>query len=154
MDKSTIALAIVMLTLGIFIGTLIPDIRTASSTTALDIPSPGNWIDKSDIDVYDDRVVINIEGAVKAGVKDTNSMDPLIDKDSELIEIKPDISQIHAGDIISFEMGGMIVVHEVVETGYDSEGWYAITKGINNKQIDPGLRREPQIKGVVIGIFN
>jgi hypothetical protein len=80
-------------------------------------------------------------------------MDPLIDKDSQLLEIKPDISQIHAGDIISFEMDSMIVVHEVVETGYDSIGWYAITQGIHNKEIDSGLRRANDIKGVVVGVL-
>ena len=146
-------LIVIALITGIFIGTIIPDIRTPDSTDAVDLPSPGNWIDKQDVDVYKDKVVINIEGAVKAGVKDTNSMDPLIDKDSELIEIHTDASNIHAGDIISFEASGNIIVHEVVETGYDNDGWYAITKGYNNNKVDPGKVRAGNLKGVVVGIL-
>ena len=159
MNKSTIALAIAVFVLGVFSGILVTDItdisapRSASSSGAADVPSPGDWIDKSDINVYSDKVVISLKGAVKAGVKDTNSMDPLIDKDSDLIEIKPDIKKIHAGDIISFEMAGSIIVHEVIETGYDESGWYSITKGYNNKNADPGKRREQDIKGVVVGVL-
>ncbi len=155
MDKFTVFIAAAMLALGVLVGTLVPDTRTASSGYAVEKPSPGNWIDKGDINVYNDQIIINIEGAIKAGVKDTNSMDPLIDSSSELIEIKPQISQIHAGDIISYEMDGNnnIVVHEVIETGYDSEGWYAVTKGYNNNEIDPEKVRAENVRGVVVGIL-
>jgi signal peptidase I len=60
-------------------------------------------------------------------------------------------NQIAVGDIIVFSYDGISVVHRVVLTGIDANGWYAITRGDNNAAVD-GKVRFAQIEGVVVGI--
>ncbi|UCD20607.1 MAG: hypothetical protein JSW08_02410 [archaeon] len=112
-------------------------------------PSPSNWIRGNEIEVQEDRVIINLKNAVLTSYSNTNSMDPLIDEDTNGIEIKPmHYSQIKVGDIIAFNQEEKVIVHRVTNTGTDEGGWFCKVKGDNglfNEKI-----RFSQIVGVVV----
>jgi hypothetical protein len=121
-----------------------------------EIQSPSDWIKENQIHVYEDRIVLDIDGAAWSRFTDTNSMDPLIDEGSNGIEIRPgSAEQIEVGDIISYisEYSNDIMIHRVIEKGEDEEGIYFTVKGDNNSAADPGKIRFDQIEGVLVGIL-
>ncbi len=131
-------------------------IRLYAAGIAPEKHSPQNWISEDNIHVYDNRVVIDIENPKWAKFTDTNSMDPAIDIGSNTIRIMPDdVEKIAVGDIISYESEkfGGIIIHRVVETGHDEEGWYAIAKGDNMPATDPVKVRKENVKGVAVAII-
>lgn len=118
--------------------------------------SPSNIVPEEDIHVYKDRIVIEIDNAVWARFADSNSMDPVLDKGANAIQIVPtSLDQIKVGDIISFKSNYQsgIIIHRVVEQGADKDGWYVITKGDNNTYRDPEKVRFEDIKKVLVGII-
>jgi len=118
--------------------------------------SPQDWIPEKDIHVYDSQVIIDIDNPVWATFTDTNSMDPVFDYGANAIEIIPSApSQIKPGDIISYESSSFdgAIVHRVIETGVDENGWYAVMKGDNNPSSDPGKVRFSQVKRLVVAII-
>ncbi|PLW80629.1 hypothetical protein C0585_01425 [Candidatus Woesearchaeota archaeon] len=117
-------------------------------------PSPADWISESRIKVYNDRVVILIDNPEWARFTDTNSMDPVFDEDSNAIEIVPKSpNEINVGDIVSFQYGEDTIIHRVIKTDYDEEGWYMITKGDNNQKADPTKIRFEQVRRLVVAII-
>lgn len=121
-----------------------------------DIDSPYDRIKESQIKVYKDKVVIEIEDAQWASFEDTNSMDPVIDEGANAIQVVPkNYHDIHVGDIISYEseFAEGTFIHRVIKVGFDTDGWYCIAKGDNNPDLDPGKIRFSQIKKVVIAII-
>lgn len=115
--------------------------------------SPANWIREDQILVYPDRIIILIPNASISSYVDTNSMDPLIDENSNGIRIKPNSPKdIHVGDIITFKKGDSLIAHRVIKIGQDEEGWYCITKGDNALNND-GKIRFKDIKFITIGIL-
>jgi hypothetical protein len=117
-------------------------------------PSPQDWIPESKISVYEDRVIIKIDNPEWARFTDTNSMDPIFDAESNAIEIVPtNPEQIKAGDIVSYDYKGSSIIHRVIKTDYDEEGWYMITKGDNNQKADPQKTRFEQVNRVVVAII-
>ncbi len=117
--------------------------------------SPADHIKKEQIHVYEDKIVIDLEGASWGEFTDTNSMDPFIDKGANSFEIKPkSADDIHVGDIIAYTPKGKkdIIIHRVIETGEDEQGWYAIVKGDNISRPDPGKVRFSQINGLLVGV--
>ncbi len=118
-----------------------------------EIEAPGDWIKESQIHVYENIVVIDIEKASLSRYAPTGSMLPVLDKDSNGIRIVPENEeQIEIGDIITFEQDNQLIVHRVIEIGTDNEGTYFITKGDNNNVID-GKVRFRDIKYVTIAII-
>jgi signal peptidase I len=118
-----------------------------------DIASPKDRIKEDDIIVLNDRIVIAIPNAFLARFTDTNSMDPVLDAEANAIEIVPKSPEdIAVGDIIAYQADDGIIVHRVVEIGYDESGWYAITKGDNNAVVD-GKVRFDAIRGIVVAII-
>mgnify|MGYP001256689564 CR=1 FL=1 len=116
--------------------------------------SPSDRIPENNIEVYDDKIVINLKDASWASYADTNSMDPILDKGTNGIELKPNSeSQLKIGDIISYKSGSGLIVHRITKTGYDKEGWYAVTKGDNNAVEDPAKVRFSQINGVLVALI-
>jgi len=116
--------------------------------------SPADHIKEDQIHVYGDKVVIEIDNPRWARFTDTNSMDPLIDEDSNAIQIIPESEdQIHVGDIISYESGEGIIIHRVIEIGEDDQGKYYITKGDNTNREDPGKIRFEKIRFITVGII-
>jgi len=117
--------------------------------------SPYNWVEEDQIEVYKDRVVLNLDNPVWAKFTNTNSMDPVIDEFSHAIQIVPKFdSQIHIGDIISYKHPQVegILIHRVISLGNDGE-WYAIVKGDNNSTADPGKVRFNQISRVLVAVI-
>jgi len=120
------------------------------------VAAPENRISESQIHVYDDRIILDVKNASWASFTPTHSMEPLISDQSHGIEIKPkSSSDITVGDVISYssDFTTGLVIHRVISTGYDETGWYAIVKGDNNAEQDPGKVRFDKINGVLIGII-
>ena len=116
--------------------------------------SPSDLIKENQIHVYEDRIVLDIEGAVWSRFTDTNSMDPILDTGANAIEIVPkSAADIHVGDIASYDSEYGTVIHRVVSTGFDADGWYAVFKGDNNAMPDPGKVRFDQIRRVVVALI-
>ncbi|MBT4351648.1 hypothetical protein HOD20_03910 [archaeon] len=118
--------------------------------------SPQDWIPEDKIHVYKDKVIIDIDDPQWSTFTDTNSMDPVIDQGANAIQVVPKSpSQIDVGDIISYtsKYTTGTIIHRVVEIGEDKDGWYAVMKGDNNSQKDPGKVRFDQILRVVVGII-
>lgn len=117
---------------------------------------PQNHILEDQIHVYKKGIVLSIENATWARFTDTHSMDPLLNKDSNGLEIKPESeSQISIGDIISYESeyADGLIIHRVIAQGSDKQGWYVIVKGDNLPQQDPGKIRFSQIHGILVGVI-
>ena len=103
--------------------------------------TPGDWIKESQIHVYENAVVIDIEGASLGRYASTGSMVPILDEYSNGIKIVPkNPDQIKTGDIITFEQDGELIVHRVIQKGADEKGAYFITKGDGNNIIDGKIR--------------
>lgn len=120
------------------------------------LPSPKDRIQESDILAYDDRVIINVKNPIIARFTPTRSMDPVLDSDANAIEVVAQSPEdIQIGDIVSYqsEMTNTVIVHRVVDIGYDSNGIYFTFKGDNNKEKDPERVRFSQIRRIVIGIL-
>ncbi|MEM4242863.1 MAG: hypothetical protein QXM31_03115 [Candidatus Woesearchaeota archaeon] len=120
--------------------------------------SPADRLQVQDVHVTDKMVIIdgipgrNYETAI---FTDTNSMDPLIDDGSQAIQIVPlSPSEIQVGDIISYDSGMYgVIIHRVIQTGTDENGWYAIVKGDNNPAPDPVKVRFGMVRRVLVGIL-
>src|SRR4030042_7105782 len=103
--------------------------------------APFDFVEENQIQIFDDKVIINIAGASISRYAPTGSMLPVLDQGSNGIRIVPKSElEIHIGDIITFEQGNMLIVHRVVEIGSDNEGTYFITKGDNNSINDGKIR--------------
>jgi len=121
---------------------------------AIEKPSPYNWIEKSQIHIYDDKFVVDMKNTILTTFTDTNSMDPIIDENSHGIEIVPKSKEdIHTGDIVSYRDEDITIIHRVFFIGEDEKGWYCLMKGDNNEVADPGRIRFSQIRRVLIGII-
>lgn len=133
-----------------------PVILSLFGKQASEKPSPSDWIKDSQIHVYHDKIVIDLDGAEWSEFTDTNSMDPVIDSGANAIEIIPKSpSQINVGDIIAYSSpySSGTIIHRVIETGIDSKGWYCHVKGDNLPTQDPGKIRFDQVKRVVVAII-
>jgi hypothetical protein len=118
--------------------------------------SPSDRITEKDIRVYNKRIIINLDKAILARFTDTKSMEPLINKDTNAIEIIPkDIDEINVGDIISYRSNLIdgTIMHRVIEKSKDEKGPYLRTKGDNLKYQDPEKIRFQQVQRVVVGIL-
>lgn len=117
-------------------------------------PSPSQWILEENISVFPSKVVIDVKNASWAGFTDTNSMDPFIDTGAHTIEVLPkDPDTINVGDVISYQSDSGIIIHRVIEKGYDENGLYFLVKGDNNNYPDPVKVRSADLKGVVVAVI-
>src|SRR3989344_8203226 len=111
-----------------------------------DNSAPFDFVKENQIQIYDDKIVIDIRGASISSYAPTGSMLPVLDQGSNGIRIVPKSeAEIHIGDIITFNQDNMLIVHRVIEIGSDSEGTYFITKG-DNSPINDGKIRFKDIK--------
>ena len=126
-----------------------------SANGPLERDSPADWIQESQIEMRPDGVFIKINNPQWAILADTNSMDPVFDIGSHLIQVHPSSqAQIRVGDIISYKAPvGFSIVHRVIEIGEDEGGWYVITKGDNNPTPDPWKIRFDWITRVTVMII-
>lgn len=115
--------------------------------------APFDFVKENQIEIYPDKIIINVENASIARYAPTGSMKPLLDENSNGLRIIPQSEKdIHLGDIITFEQDGNLIVHRVINKSRDSEGVYFITKGDNNSVSD-GKIRFKDIKYITIGII-
>jgi c-di-AMP phosphodiesterase-like protein len=124
--------------------------------TYRDIPSPYDWIKEEQIKVYNDQIIIKLKDAKWATFTNTKSMDPVIDRKSNAIEIVPKSEEdIHVGDIVSYKSRYIqgVVIHRVIKKEKDKYGTYFIMKGDNNPYSDPEKVRFNQIKRVLVIII-
>lgn len=118
--------------------------------------SPKDRIPEKAIEVYGDRVVLDIQGAQWSTFTDTNSMDPILDQGANAIQLVPQsVDDIEVGDIISYnsEYAKGTIIHRVVYKGEDEQGVYFVVKGDNLPTSDPGRVRFDQIERVVVAII-
>lgn len=115
---------------------------------------PVDRISEDKIKVLPDKIVIDVPNARWATFTPTHSMAPVFDVGSNAIQIIPQTSaEIQVGDIVSYVWkDGSIIIHRVIETGSDENGWFATLKGDNNPTPDPEKVRFEQIKRVVVAI--
>lgn len=140
-----------MFTLGILISTASEVRYPLSNSESVD--SPSDRIMEGDIHVFSDRAVIDQENLIWAKIKDTHSMEPVLNAGSISLELPPVASDIKVGDIISFQEGNRVIIHRVILIGQDPEGLFFVTKGDNNPEPDPYKVRFDSIKGIVVGIL-
>lgn len=115
--------------------------------------SPADNIDSSNIKVFKDKAVIEQPGLIYAKVKDTHSMEPVLNKHSTTIEKKPTTpDKLAVGDIISYSLDNKVIIHRIIKIGEDEQGWFAVLKGDNNPEPDRWKVRFGQVEGLVVGI--
>ena len=120
---------------------------------SFDNSAPFDFIKEKDIQVYNDKIIINIDGASIGRYAPTGSMKPVLDSSANGIRIKPQSEEdIHIGDIITFRQDNYLIIHRVIDIGTDNEGIYFITKGDNNDIID-GKIRFKDIEYITIGVI-
>jgi len=118
-----------------------------------DESAPFDFIKENQIEIYDDKVVINIEGASLSRYAPTGSMEPILDENSNGIKIKPESEEdVHVGDIVTFKQNNILIVHRVIEKGVDGNGTYFITKGDNNL-VNDGKIRFDDVEYITIGMI-
>jgi signal peptidase I len=134
----------------------VPTTQPLVSTPVKDLAAPGDHIAENAISVLNDQVDIKVSNPVWARFTPTGSMKPVFDEGANAIEVVPqDPSQVKVGDIISYKADWLDqpVVHRVIETGNDAQGWYAVMKGDNNSTSDPGKVRWNQVLRLVVAII-
>lgn len=128
----------------------------ASLTGVPERDGPADRVPEKAIMVYSDRVVLDIQNAQWSTFTDTNSMDPVLDKGANAIQVTPkNPDDIQIGDIISYksEYSDGVTIHRVVAKGTDEVGPYYLVKGDNLPNVDPGKVRFSQILRVLVAII-
>jgi len=118
--------------------------------------APSDRLTEEQIFVYNNKIVLSVDNASLARFLNTGSMLPTLGDKANSIEIPVSSSaDIAVGDIIIYSAPDQSepVIHRVVELGEDSQGWYAITKGDNNRLVDPYSVRIGDVRRVVIGVI-
>lgn len=122
----------------------------------VDKESPFDHVQDSQVRVLPRKVEIDLEGVTWWTIKDTNSMDPLLDIGSTALSIKPRREDaLNQGDVALYDspLAKTIIIHRIIRISADQQGWYSNFKGDNLEEPDPENVRFPQIKGVVVGII-
>ena len=115
--------------------------------------APHDYIKENQIEIYQDKVVLHVDGASISRYAATGSMKPTFDENSNGIRIVPSSeNDILVGDIVTYKDGDSLIVHRVIEKGTDNEGIYFITKGDNNT-ISDGKIRFKDIRYITIGVI-
>jgi signal peptidase I len=154
MIKKTKNLLIIISLLLLFSVSVISITKQTETFKSPEINSPGDWIKENQINVFNDKVVIDINKATWAKFTNTNSMDPFIDEDSNAIEILPiNGDEINIGDVISYQSKQGVIIHRVVSKNKDAEGIYYVVKGDNNSFSDKVKVRFSDVKGVVVAVI-
>ena len=131
--------------------------QVQENTKAIEISHPTDRLQTSNVHVYQYQIVIDKLGNYTfetSTFSDSNSMDPLLDNQSQGLQIIPkSIDDLKVGDVISYELGDRIIIHRITRINADEQGWFATVKGDNNEVIDPLKIRFTMIKRVLIGVL-
>lgn len=117
--------------------------------------TPSDWVSENQIKVFQDKVELDIQNPQWVTFTPTNSMTPLLDDKAHAIEVIPsNEDQINVGDVVAYEReNGDVILHRVVEIGFDNDGKYFKFQGDNVPYRDPGKVRFSQIRGVVVAVI-
>jgi hypothetical protein len=118
--------------------------------------SPADRVPERAIQVFKDRIVLDVKDAQWSTFTDTHSMEPVLAVGSNALQLVPQSAdEIKVGDIVSYrsDYAEGIIIHRVVYKGEDEEGTYFIMKGDNLPTSDPGKIRFEQIRRVVVGVI-
>jgi len=122
-----------------------------------ELPSPRVKIEPQEIG-YDSNTEILTVSNVKSPlwittVKSSNSMEPLVDI-GHIVVLSQDpkyLDDLNVGDIIIWERSdGESIIHSIIEISQDGDGWYCITKGLNNPTPDNERIRKDKVKWVAL----
>jgi len=122
-------------------------------------PTPRDRIKLTDIVVDESQLIIRMHSLNLAEFTDTGSMLPVLGSEAIGIQMIPQKeSEIYPGDVISYILKDgngetKVIIHRVLEVGYDSLGWYAVTKGDNNPLKDKDKVRFSQVERVLVGVL-
>ena len=159
-SKLSFLLIISSFVLGLFLGgqIILFDGSAYSNTVAgLEVAVPQDRVVEDQIKVMEDEIIITVPDASWATFTDTHSMDPILFKGANALQVEPQNSEdIKEGDIISYvpkDGTERLIIHRVVYIGEDEEGIYYIVKGDNNKVSDPGKVRFNQVKKVLFAVI-
>lgn len=132
---------------------MIPEITGLSTASAKEVPL--DRIQEQQIRVLNDKIEILVPNAKWATLSDTHSMEPLLFKGANALQVVPQTSQeIQVGDIISYESpDARVIIHRVITIGTDEQGWFAILKGDNNPSPDGERIRFSQVRKILIGVI-
>jgi len=139
----------------IFYGIYFVEVEVPLSVDNLefDLEAPSDWIGEKDIRIYRDKVVIFIDDATLSNYAPTGSMRPVLDYLANGIRIVPESEEdVSVGDIVSYRSEGVLIVHRVVEKGFDEKGVYFVLRGDNNVGVDGKVRFE-DIEYVTVGVI-
>lgn len=115
--------------------------------------APHDYVKENQIEIFQDKVIIYINGASISRYAATGSMKPTFDENSNGIRIVPNTEEdIQIGDIVTYLSGENFIVHRVINKGADNEGVYFIAKGDNNTVSD-GKIRFKDIQYITIGVI-
>lgn len=115
--------------------------------------APFDHVSDDDIVVLDDRVILKIEGATLSNYADSGSMIPVLDEGANGIRVVPKSSdEIEVGDIVSYRIGSILVVHRVIAKGEDADGVWFDVKGDANL-IEDGRIRFEDIEYLTVGVI-
>jgi hypothetical protein len=119
----------------------------------LQLNTPFDRISNENILVFNDEIIIKIKDATLSGYEPTGSMKPVLGIGASGIRIVPESeTQINVGDIVSFRENNELIVHRVVEKGFDKRGVYFITKGDNSDFVDEEIRFN-DIEYLTVGVI-
>ena len=145
---------ILVLALIFVIGFASHDLYNYWFNPVLEVQGPYDRIQENQVELQADQVVLRIPNAQFAGFTNTNSMDPLLDSDSNALEIVPQSEEeVHVGDIVSYRYKDDTFIHRIVGKGKDADGAYYIMKGDNIDNPDPVKVRFSQIQRVLVAIL-
>lgn len=114
---------------------------------------PSDYITRDNIQIYKDKIVINVANAGISQYADTGSMLPTLGENANGIEVTPESpDQINIGDIITYQSGSNLIVHRVVDKGKDENGDWFVTKGDNNPGTDSKIYFN-QVKYLTIALI-
>ncbi len=115
--------------------------------------SPTDRVLPEQIHVYQDKIVLDVQGASWGVIQDTNSMDPILDKESNTFLITPrNEEDVTVGDIITYRHEDKLIIHRVINISTDDKGIYYVLQGDNNMMADNKKVRFSDIQGIVIAV--
>lgn len=119
-------------------------ITTISGGITGNVVAPQKTLNAGDIEVYPNRIIINLANASISRYAPTGSMNPTLNENSKGIKIPvTNKEQLHVGDIITYEdENEELVIHRIIAKGFDERGEFYITKGDNNLVSDGKIRYE------------
>ncbi len=117
------------------------------------LSAPSDYFGDGDIIVLNDMIVLSVANATLSSYADSGSMVPVLGEGANGIRVVPESEEaVDVGDIVSFLVDGILVVHRVIEKGVDEEGVYFIVKGDANLVGDGRMRFE-DIEYVTVGVI-